>query len=382
MTNLGGSTFSSYTVNYSSDPNWMMDLHTISVGSTSTEITGLTAGSMYYVRVLVVTTDATQSSYSNTLNAAPLGAPSAPLNVGATDNHNQTVSINWSVPAQNGGTSITGYKAEAYVDATSVSSGRSCATAATNCLINGLDGSVLYKYKVTAYNAVGEASSDYKTVDWKPGLTQTISAGSLTRTVYHSDISFDLGATSDSGLTLTYSVATSSRTDSWPGGEARNVCTVDSSGIVSVNLAGTCTVLVSQSGAASAYQAAVSVSVIVTVLASNPTATQAINITPGDTNLIIQWSAPADDGGSPISKYSITWWLTSYGEEPSRLTSDEKIEDSSQRETLGRVIVNVAALTLSGSTYSYTVTGLTNGSNYTIATQAIGRTLALIGPVI
>jgi len=381
VTNLGGSTFSSYTVNYSSDPNWMMDLHTVSVGSTSTEITGLTAGSMYYVRVLVVTTDATQSSYSNTLNAAPLGAPSAPLNVGATDNHNQTVSINWSVPAQNGGTSITGYKAEAYVDATSVSSGRSCATAATNCLINGLDGSVLYKYKVTAYNAVGEASSDYKTVDWKPGLTQTISAGSLTRTVYHSDISFDLGATSDSGLTLTYSVATSSRTDSWPGGEARNVCTVDSSGIVSVNLAGTCTILISQSGAASAYQAAVSVSVIVTVLASNPTATQAINITPGDTNLIIQWSAPADDGGSPISKYSITWWLTGNGEDLDQ-SNNETTEYSLHLNTWGRAIVNISALTLVGSTYSYTLRSLTNGSNYTISTQAIGRTLALIGPVI
>jgi hypothetical protein len=219
-------------------------------------------------------------------------------------------------------------------------------------------------------------------VDWKPGIKQTISAGSLTRTVYHSDISFDLGATSDSGLTLTYAVSTSSRTDTWPGGEVRNVCTVDSNGIVSVNLSGSCTILISQSGAASAYQAAVSVSVVVTVLASNPTATQAINITPGDKTLVVQWSAPTDDGGSLISKYSITWWLTSYGEEPSGLASDETKEDSSQRETLGRVIVNVAALTLSGSTYSYTVTGLTNGSNYTIATQAIGRTLALIGPVI
>ena len=75
----------------------------------------------------------------------------------------------------------------------------------------------------------------------------------------------------------------------------------------------------------------------------NPSAPQNAAITPGDSQLTVSWEAPVDDGGSSITGYALHWWS-------------------------GTRWVNEVT-----SETSYTITGLDNGSLYTVSVCA--RTL-------
>jgi hypothetical protein len=79
----------------------------------------------------------------------------------------------------------------------------------------------------------------------------------------------------------------------------------------------------------------------VAAAASAPGAPQNVTATAGDTQATVSWSAPASNGGAPITSYQIT-------RTPSGPTT-----------------------TVSGSTTSTTITGLTNGTSYTFSVAAV-----------
>ena len=78
--------------------------------------------------------------------------PDAPTNVVSTATGETSAMISWTAPAINGGSEITEYIATA-------SSGQSCRTSTTSCLITGLTPGASLTFSVVASNAIGGGSA-------------------------------------------------------------------------------------------------------------------------------------------------------------------------------------------------------------------------------
>ena len=123
------------------------------VTSNNYSVTGLTNGTKYYFEVTAVNT-AGEGAPSNEASATPATPPGAPMGVSATAGNDQ-VSLSWSAPTSNGGSTVSTYNVylskSSGSQGTVVSSQPSKTFTATN-LQNG----ATYYFEVTAVNAVGE----------------------------------------------------------------------------------------------------------------------------------------------------------------------------------------------------------------------------------
>ena len=340
-------------------------------------ITGLNPTTPYSVRVKVISNDYSDgSSWSNTLLGTPFGLPSAPASVTNTFDvsHAGSLTAGWSqvTGAATGGIPITSYTAEAYKQnsdgATYTASGFKCTSTGISCLISGLSGASIYIIKVYASNAVGDSPLTSSNTTQRPGATQIISAADVT--VKHDIRSFQLDASSDSGLPLIYTTGTQTRTDSL---EPRTVCTVSSTGLVTVDLAGTCTILLDQDGKNGAeitpYLPAAQKVVTITVTPTDPSVVQTLVANPSNMQIIVNWAAPADDGGRAIDQYLITWYPTDSKPSDATLTSNgiSKMAEGGQL-----TITNLSSL-------ATTLSSLTNGVTYTIIVQARNKAFGTTG---
>ncbi|MGX9462715.1 Ig-like domain-containing protein, partial [Shewanella sp. A14] len=143
-----------------------------------------------------------------------------------------------------------------------------------------------------------------------------------------------LTASASSGLTPVFTSSTT------------GVCTITSAGVVSFNATGSCTINVNQAGNGS-YLAAPQVSQTFTVNASLADAPSIGTATAGDKQASISFSAPTNNGGETITRYTVT---SSPGNK-----------------------------TASGTGSPLTITGLTNGTAYTFsvtATNSVGTSAA------
>jgi len=376
-TQLGGSTITGYVISYAKDPSFS-DENTLSSSDTTTAIINLNANTSYRVRVKIVTVDYPDGSpWSNVLTAKTFGLPNAAIITSTTSPAPGSVIVTWTDSTDNGGTSLLGYTVTVYtVDGTLVD-GKSCTAApslssTSRCTVLGLSGATYYKFKVASTNAVGSTlSALYPTGGIRPGASQTITAASVTKP--HSLKTFVLDASTTSGLPLTYAVTSSTISDNsvagWYG--SRTVCTVDgSTGLVTIDLAGTCTLSVSQdgkdsSGLATAYFDT-SISIVVTVTATQATLIRSVVIDPLSNGLIISWLEPEDDGGTRVSNYRISWYKTSRGSAPSEAEFDVSKSVTTNWKDYGRTELSSDISPLSYTTPSQ----LVNGLEYTLAIVA------------
>ena len=373
---LGGSTIKSYLVSWASKSDFSDEV-TATTTNTSFVITGLNPTTPYSVRVKVISNDYSDgSSWSNTLLGTPFGLPSAPASVTNTFDvsHAGSLTAGWSqvTGAATGGIPITSYTAEAYKQnsdgATYTASGFKCTSTGISCLISGLSGASIYIIKVYASNAVGDSPLTSSNTTQRPGATQIISAADVT--VKHDIRSFQLDASSDSGLPLIYTTGTQTRTDPL---EPRTVCIVSSTGLVTVDLAGTCTILLDQDGKNGAeitpYLPAAQKVVTITVTPTDPSVVQTLVANPSNMQIIVNWAPPADDGGRAIDQYLITWYPTDSKPSDATLTSNgiSKMAEGGQL-----TITNLSSL-------ATTLSSLTNGVTYTIIVQARNKAFGTTG---
>jgi titin len=172
----GGASITDYLVEYklTSDLSWTTFVDGVSA-STSATVTGLTNGSSYDFRVSAINSAGTGTA-SATASGTPRTVPGAPTALSASAG-DTLVTLSWTAPGSNGGSSITDYLVEykltsdvgwsTFADGTSTSTG-----ATVTSLTNGLS----YDFRVSATNVAGTGSVS-GTASATPVLTVVRSSG-------------------------------------------------------------------------------------------------------------------------------------------------------------------------------------------------------------
>ena len=299
----------------------------------------LTSGTAYTFAVTAYgTADRTAvSDASASIIPGPPGTPAAPT-VALTNTTGQ-IRVTWTVPGVGG--PIAGYQVQASPG------GLGCVDPVgptdTSCLVRGLDSATSYTFQVKALGAVGGGDSAYGPAS--AAITPGASAAPTDVEVAAGDrqiaVSWTAPSTADTG---------NSRVDHYravatPGGQYCEA-TTDTECIITdlANLTSyTVTVNAITAGGVSTPSAS---SMRVRPTAGRPGSPTAVQATVADTQTVVSWTAPTT-GGSDIA------WYTATAVDPSG--------------------VRKSCTTANGTTLSCTITGLTNGTLYSVTVVSVGR---------
>jgi titin len=216
------SPISDYVVQRSTSSNFSSDIVTFADGvstSTSTTVTSLAAGTLYYFRVASVN-EVGQSGWSSIASATTANVPNqvaTPTSSAGDD----TFTISWSAPANNG-SAITGYRYQLSSNsgASWGSEGTTTSTSHTFTVSNGTS----YVGRVQAYNAVGDGAYSSASTARTPTFaaptfsassSQTVSSPGVRTISWSGDPTNISGSTADTGTTVEVYILwtlTSSRT--------------------------------------------------------------------------------------------------------------------------------------------------------------------------
>ncbi|PWF93109.1 hypothetical protein DD549_04520 [Shewanella algae] len=250
---------------------------------------------------------------SFTVNAVVPGAPTS-VNAVASD---ASATVSFSAPASTGGAAISSYTV------TSSPGGFTASGTASPLTVSGLSNGTNYSFIVSASNiaGTGPASSPSNTVT--PKANQTISFNNPGAQSFGTTPT--LAATASSGLTPVFSSTTT------------GVCTITASGTLTFVTTGNCSIDADQAGDGS-YNAAPTVTQSFTVNAVVPGAPTSVSAVAADASATVSFSAPASTGGAAISSYTVT--------------------------------SSPGGLTASGAGSPLTVSGLSNGTDYSFTVSA------------
>lgn len=304
---------------------------TVNVGDVSTAVvTGLTNGTAYTFTVQARNEVGlgTPSAASNPVT--PATVPDAPTAVVATAG-NASATVSWTAPTNSGGSVITGYTVTSNPDNLTATT-----TGATTVTVTGLTNGTAYTFTVVATNARGDSvassASSSVTPSTVPGAPLNVTG---TRGNQQIIVSWDPPVFNGGAPITAYKVtsnpgnftATSSTTSATVTGLANG--TPYTFTVVATN----------QNG--DGIPSAPSASITPATVPNPPTNVTGVS---GNQQVTVSWNAPANNGGSPITGYTVT--------------------------------SNPGSISASSSTTTATVTGLTNGTAYTfrvVATNAVGN---------
>ncbi|MCE9780388.1 Ig-like domain-containing protein [Shewanella algae] len=242
--------------------------------------------------------------------------PGAPI-IGTASALDSQAVVNFSAPASDGGSAITSYQV------TSSPGGITASGANSPIGVAGLTNGTSYTFTVQAINAVGTSSPSAPSNSVVPKANQTISFSNPGAQDFGTTPT--LTATASSGLTPVFSSSTT------------GVCTITSTGTLAFVTTGICSIDADQAGDSS-YNAAPTVTQSFTVNAVVPGAPTSVNAVASDASATVSFSAPASTGGAAISSYTVT--------------------------------SSPGGLTASGAGSPLTVTGLSNGTDYSFTVSA------------
>ena len=352
-TENGGSDITGYKVQWKSGAQSFGSSrqHTTADGAaTSYTIPSLTNGTEYTVRVLAVNSVG-DSAASNTDTGTPSTTPSAPTNVLASGNAELTVT--WDAP-DDGGSAITGYTVQWKSGTQNYNTTRQATVTTTTHTIPTLTNDTTYTLRVKATNANGDSGWTETTATplSGPGVASvTVDQASITQTSADVAVTVANPQNAVQVVFVRYRVAG----DAWPSAPNLFLATSGSGTAVTFTLSGLT--------GNTAYDVAASLdetfasgvkTAAFTTSPTKPGKTRSVDVTTsGNGTLFITWQAPDSDGGSAITGYKVQWksGTQSFGGDPSR------------EHTTGDSIPN------------YLITGLSNGTEYTvrvIAVNAVG----------
>ena len=265
---------------------------TVTAPTTSCTVTGLTNGTSYTFKVTATNGAALVGSASAASNSVvPKTTPGVASALVATA-QDSAVKVAWTAPSSNGGATITKYVVTANPGS------RTCTTSTTTCAVTSLTNGTSYTFTVVASNEVGDGASSAgvtavpNVLPAAPTSVQ-LTAGTSTLTATWQAPSANGGT----GL-LSY------RATATPGGKFCEVAppalTCD---IVDVAAGTSYTVkVVATNATGSGPESAVSNSATPRAKPNTPAAPTS---TAGDGQITVSWVAPGD-GGSPILSYTVT----------------------------------------------------------------------------
>jgi len=323
----GGTALTSYQVSNDNGVSWQ----TIAGASTlSYTFVGLSNGTSYNFAVRAVNTEGPGASASTI--ATPLAVPGAVQNLVAVPSDG-TVTLDWDVPATDGGTPVTDYQ----VSSDGGSSWTDVASTIQSYTFADLSNGSTYTFAVRAINTVGSGAPT--SISAAPLAIPSVPQN-LIATAGAGQASLSWAAPADTGGSAITSYSIYSSTDglNWtPAGTT----TASSFSFIVVGLTnGTpyyLAVTADNAAGSSMLQASTAVTVTPMTVPAAPTNLLA---TAGNAQVSLDWTAPTDDGGSAITGYQIS--------------------------INGGAWTNVAGLTR-----IFTATALTNGNSYTFAVRAL-----------
>ncbi|MFG1605008.1 fibronectin type III domain-containing protein [Actinoplanes sp. NPDC049265] len=282
-------------------------------------VTGLTNGVAYPIRVRA-TNLAGAGQPSAAVTVTPATVPGAPTSVAAAAG-NTEATVAYNPPASDGGAAVTGYQVSA-------DDGMTWAPMPANRVVTGLTNGTAYRIRVRAVNAIGAGSASAAatvtpvadTPDAPTGLTATRGDRSAV-------LSFTPPVNQGVGPVTGYQVSVDDGVH-WATLAADRTVTGLSNGVAY-------TVRVRALNSAGAGPAGPSVTV---TPATTPTAPSGLSVAAGDGQAVLSFTAPADNGGDPITSYQAS---TDDGASWAALPADR------------------------------TVTGLTNGTTYDFRVRAV-----------
>jgi hypothetical protein len=291
--NGGDSAITSYTA--TSNPGGFTGALS-QAGSGTITVSGLTNGVQYSFTVTATNATGTSVASDASILVTPQGAPGFPRVVSVAAGNTQAT-VSFTAPSNDGGSAITSYTATSNPGNITETLNQSGSGAIT---VTGLTNGVRYYFRVTATNALGTSGgflSNYVT----PGTIPDAPTG-VTAIAGNTQATVSFTAPSNGGdSTITSYMATSS-----PGGFTGTLNQAGSGAITVRGLTNglqySFTVTATNATGTSVASAA---SNIVTH-ATTPGAPTGVTAIAGNTQATVSFTAPSNDGGSPITQYKVT----------------------------------------------------------------------------
>lgn len=363
----GGSVVTGYVVTTS--PTSPAGSCVVVGAATSVTCRNLANGTAYTFNVIAqnIAGDSAPSAESDPIT--PRTIPGAPT-VDTAAPGDGTITLGWTAPADDGGSAITGYVV-AVTSITSPASGASTSTGtcdapvadgvtgAITSICSGLTNGATYVFTVIAQNIVGDSA----TGGLSPASTpRTVPGAPLLKAPKPDNTAIRLAWTApyDGGSPITGYTITVEPAD--------GICVIDAPPL---GTTATCTGLTNgtsytftvtaQNAAVGVARGALSAAIAPRTI---PGAPDSVSGTAGDALIDLTWTPPVDDGGAPITQYSVT------------------ASSTSPTATAG-------SCPAVGSATAVRCTGLTNGAAYTVTVLAVnaagysatGTSSAVITPI-
>lgn len=279
--------------------------------STSCAIGSLSGNTQYWVAVQVSAPAGANSDSSRVAGTTSAGVPTAPTSVSTTV-ADTSITARWSAPSSNGGSAITGYRAQAWSAASGGTVVDFCETTSTSCQIKPLTNGTAYYVAVYATNTAGDGASSDRiaaTPGGSPSAPRSVSATRGDGTVA---VEWQAPATDASSVT---SYTAQIRASASSSAAVIGSCTGTGLACTISGLDNSTTYYVSVYATASSGNGPSSSFATVSRLGA-PTAPRDVVATAGNGFATVTWRAPADTGGSTIQRYVVRAYRAAEGGDP------------------------------------------------------------------